>query len=158
MATITDTHTHTRTHTHKHTHTHHTHIYTHTHTHIYIYTHRYIYIYTHTQTHTHTHIYIYIQRTLTEEEGSVQLTSLTLTSLDHLLLRMQTLITFFYKTGYLNEEVNRTEPSPSVSVPWYIYIHVCVLQGSLTETEGSVRLTSSFKVACFGKNSIMFSI
>ncbi len=29
---------------------------------------------------------------------------------------MQTLFTF-YKTSYLNEEVNRTEPSPSVSVP-----------------------------------------
>jgi hypothetical protein len=24
----------------------------------------------------------------------------------------------FYKTSYLNEEVNCTEPSPSVSVPW----------------------------------------
>jgi hypothetical protein len=24
----------------------------------------------------------------------------------------------FYKTSYLNEEVNRTGPSPSVSVPW----------------------------------------
>jgi len=25
---------------------------------------------------------------------------------------------FFYKTDYLNEEVNCTEPSPSVSIPW----------------------------------------
>jgi hypothetical protein len=36
--------------------------------------------------------------------------------LDQLLLIQQTLFTF-YKTSYLNEEVNRTEPSPSVSVP-----------------------------------------
>jgi hypothetical protein len=26
--------------------------------------------------------------------------------------------TFIYKTSYLNEEVNCTEPSPSLSVPW----------------------------------------
>jgi hypothetical protein len=26
---------------------------------------------------------------------------------------------FFYKTCYLNEEVNCIEPSPEVSVPWY---------------------------------------
>jgi hypothetical protein len=31
---------------------------------------------------------------------------------------MQTMFTFFYKTSNLNEEVNRTEPFPSVSVPW----------------------------------------
>ncbi len=27
-------------------------------------------------------------------------------------------IFIFYKTSYLNEEVNRTEPSPSVRFPW----------------------------------------
>ncbi len=47
---------------------------------------------------------------LTEGEGSVQLTSL--------FWLQQTLFTL-YKTSYLNEEVNRTEPSPSVSVPWF---------------------------------------
>jgi len=41
-----------------------------------------------------------------------------LTSLDELLLILQELFDFFYKTSYLNEEVNSTEPSPSVSVPW----------------------------------------
>ncbi len=30
---------------------------------------------------------------------------------------MQTLSTSFYKTSYFNEEVNRTEPSRTVSVP-----------------------------------------
>jgi hypothetical protein len=44
---------------------------------------------------------------------------LVLTSLDWLLLTMQTLFTFFYKTSYLNEEVNGTEQSPSVSFPWW---------------------------------------
>jgi hypothetical protein len=40
-------------------------------------------------------------------------------SLDELLLILPTLFTR-YKTSYLNEEVNRTKPSPSVSVPCFI--------------------------------------
>jgi len=32
-------------------------------------------------------------------------------------LTQQTLL-LFYKTSYLNEEVNRTEPSPSVRISW----------------------------------------
>ncbi len=43
---------------------------------------------------------------------------LELTSLDQLLLKIQALFTF-YKTSYLNEEVNGTEPFPSFSVPWF---------------------------------------
>ncbi len=31
---------------------------------------------------------------------------------------METIFFFAYKTTYLNEEVNRTEPSSSVRVPW----------------------------------------
>jgi hypothetical protein len=42
---------------------------------------------------------------------------LLLTSLDQLLLILIILFAFFIKTTYLNKEVNRTEPSPSVSVP-----------------------------------------
>ncbi len=59
------------------------------------------------------------QVTLTEGEGSVVSTVdlLLLTSLDHPLLIIQTLFTFFYKTSYLNEKVNCTEPSPTVKVP-----------------------------------------
>jgi hypothetical protein len=34
------------------------------------------------------------------------------TSLDQLILNLKTLFTFFYKSSYLNEEVNCTEPSP----------------------------------------------
>jgi hypothetical protein len=41
------------------------------------------------------------------------------TSLDQLRLILKTFFTF-YKTSYLNEEVNRTEPSPSVSIPWFV--------------------------------------
>jgi len=44
---------------------------------------------------------------------------LVLTSLDQLLLIMKILSTYlFYKTSYLNEEVNCTKPSPSVSILW----------------------------------------
>jgi len=43
--------------------------------------------------------FITMAANLTEKEGSVQLP-------------------FFTKTIYLNEEVNCTEPSPSVRVPW----------------------------------------
>ncbi len=44
------------------------------------------------------------------------------TSLDQLLLIMQTLFTFDTKTTYLNEEVKCTEPSPSVSVPNLMFL------------------------------------
>jgi hypothetical protein len=44
---------------------------------------------------------------------------LLLNSLDQLLIKMKItyVLHFFFKTRYLNEEVNRTEPSPSISVP-----------------------------------------
>ncbi len=42
---------------------------------------------------------------------------LVLTSLDVLIFILKISVTFFYKTNYLEEEVNRTELSPSVSVP-----------------------------------------
>ena len=42
---------------------------------------------------------------------------LVLTSLEELLLILQTLFTF-YETSYLNEEVNYAEPFPTVSVPY----------------------------------------
>jgi hypothetical protein len=60
-----------------------------------------------------------LQGTLTEVEGSVQCTSL------HKLVWISCFwyckhYILFYKTSYLNEEVNCTEPSPSVSVPWQL--------------------------------------
>jgi len=42
-----------------------------------------------------------------------------LTSLDQLLLKLKSLFAF-YKTGYPADEVNLTEPFPSVSVPWFL--------------------------------------
>jgi hypothetical protein len=57
-----------------------------------------------------------VQGSLTEGEGSVRLTS----SLDQLLFYIENIINLFYKTSYLNEEVNSTEPSPLVSIPWLI--------------------------------------
>jgi hypothetical protein len=42
---------------------------------------------------------------------------LVLTSLDQLIFIMNIFFTFVYKTRYLNEDVNRSEPFPSVSVP-----------------------------------------
>jgi hypothetical protein len=55
------------------------------------------------------------QGSFTEKEGSVQLTSLT--SFDKLLFILKMLLPFC-KTSYLNQEINSTEPSHSVSDPW----------------------------------------
>jgi hypothetical protein len=44
-----------------------------------------------------------------------------LNSLDQFIYILNILFTFFTKTSYLNEEVNYTEPSPSVSVPCLRY-------------------------------------
>jgi hypothetical protein len=56
------------------------------------------------------------QGILTKGEGSVQLTSLFL-SVKISCFPDWNFIFIFYKTTYLNEEVNCTEPSPSVGVP-----------------------------------------
>jgi hypothetical protein len=42
---------------------------------------------------------------------------LVLTGLDQLLFELKLYLSF-YKTTYLNMEVNRTEPSPSVRIPF----------------------------------------
>ncbi len=42
------------------------------------------------------------------------------TTLVQLLFISKILFTFFHKTSYLNEEVDCTEPSLSVSVPWFL--------------------------------------
>ncbi len=52
----------------------------------------------------------------TDGEGSVQLTSFVLTSLQELTCYIEIKICIFYKTGYLNEKVKCTEPSPSVFI------------------------------------------
>jgi hypothetical protein len=43
---------------------------------------------------------------------------LTLTSLVQLLFYIENMIYPLYKTIYLNEEINCTEPSLSASIPW----------------------------------------
>jgi len=62
---------------------------------------------------------VFTQGTLSEGEGSGTADLQVLTSLDKLIFRLKIVFTFFYKTSYLNEEVNCTEPSPSVSIPWF---------------------------------------
>jgi hypothetical protein len=61
---------------------------------------------------------VFVQGSLNEGEGSVWLTSL-LTSVDQLFL-YRIYYLHFYKTSYLKVEVNRTEPSPTVSAPWFV--------------------------------------
>jgi len=41
---------------------------------------------------------------------------------------------FFYKTSFLNEDINSTEPSPSVSILW-LYSHI--LDTSLNKLDGT---------------------
>jgi hypothetical protein len=60
--------------------------------------------------------YVLIQGSLTEREGSVRLTYLCSCAFYD-----EYRIYLCYKTRYLNEEVNCTEPFPSVSVPWGLY-------------------------------------
>ncbi len=60
-----------------------------------------------------------VQGSLTEGEGSVDL--FVLTGFGSAAFDNANIITFFYKMSYLCEEVNLTEPSPSVSLPK----HVC---------------------------------
>jgi hypothetical protein len=49
---------------------------------------------------------------------------LVLASLDQLFFYKENYIYFFYKTSYLNEEVNRTEPFPLVRIPWLEASHI----------------------------------
>jgi len=52
---------------------------------------------------------------------------LVLTSLDQILILLEILFTFFYKTSYPTEEINCTQPAPSVSIP-LVQIHLHVIQ------------------------------
>jgi hypothetical protein len=58
-----------------------------------------------------------LTRSLTDGGRLSTVDLLVLTSLDQLLLIVD-IIYLLYKTSYFNEEVNCTEPSPSVSIPW----------------------------------------
>jgi hypothetical protein len=61
---------------------------------------------------------VIIQGTLTEGEDLVQLTSFT-NLFGSSAFDIANIIFFFTKTSSLNEEVNRTSPSPSVGIPWF---------------------------------------
>jgi hypothetical protein len=63
--------------------------------------------------------HIFAHGALTEGGRLSTVDLLVLTSLDQLLFTLQTLLTLFYKTSYLNKESNRTEPSPPISVPCF---------------------------------------
>jgi hypothetical protein len=56
---------------------------------------------------------------LTEGEKAVQLNSLYQLVYISSFLNIENIVYFFYKTSYPDEEVNCTEPSPSVSVPCF---------------------------------------
>jgi hypothetical protein len=64
-------------------------------------------------------LYCMEQGSLTEGLSTPDL--LVQTSLDQLVFIIKLLFDFVYKTRYLNEEVNCTEPPPSVSVPCIEY-------------------------------------
>ncbi len=61
------------------------------------------------------------QGSLTEEGGSVQLTTLYLTSLVQLLFIMKIFFLQMYNTSQLNYEFNCTQTSPLVGIPWFMY-------------------------------------
>jgi len=64
---------------------------------------------------------------------------LALTRSDQPLLRLQIHFYILIKTSYLNEEVNCTEPSPSVRLPYYHNYYIIVVtnvnvNGTYTDT------------------------
>ncbi len=58
------------------------------------------------------------QESLTEGEGSVRLTSPCTSQLRTVPFYIENITNFLNETAYLNEEVNCTEPSPSVNITW----------------------------------------
>ncbi len=56
------------------------------------------------------------QGSLTKEGRLSTVDLLVLMSLDQLIFKLKILLTFFYKTSYLNEEVICTELTPSVNI------------------------------------------
>ncbi len=62
------------------------------------------------------------QGTLTEGEGSVQLTSLS-DQIRSDAFVITNIFFLFFLTSYLNEEVKRTEPSSLVSIPLFPLTH-----------------------------------
>jgi hypothetical protein len=67
---------------------------------------------------------------------------LILASLDQPLFKI---IDLFYKTNYLNKEVNCTNPSPSVSIPWFNFLFFFFYLESKIVKDSQSKL-SGFKV------------
>ncbi len=63
---------------------------------------------------------------------------LVLTSLDQLLFLLWILFIFFYKTSYLNEEVNCTEASTSIRVPCLISLSLYHKHTHTPYTQGTM--------------------
>jgi hypothetical protein len=71
---------------------------------------------------------------------------LVLTSLDQLLFILKILFTLFlfYKPGYLNEEVNCTEPSPSVSLFSRQTVNLICYAGESVTTKRLITLSPGY--------------
>ncbi len=70
---------------------------------------------------------------------------LVLTSLDQFVSKLKILFFLFYKTSYLNEEVNCTEPSTSISVPWWLLIYLVSLTDLICGDKENNRLGKTNK-------------
>jgi hypothetical protein len=83
-----------------------------------------------------------VQGSLTDGEGISAVDLLVSTGLDQLLYNLK-LFFPFYKTTYLNEEVNRTDPSPSIRLPWNVY--TLATDGENSTDRGAVNAKSVLK-------------
>jgi hypothetical protein len=79
---------------------------------------------------------------------------LALTSLEQLLLIMQTLFTFFNKSSHLNEEFNSTESSPWFGVSVVTYIREPLLKGKALYS--CPPCTNQFRTAVFDNSNIIY--
>jgi len=66
------------------------------------------------------------------------------TSLDQLLWILIVLFIYF-KTSFLNEEVNCTEPSPTVSIPWTLTLAEFAESGKIISFGGKFKMTQQFQ-------------
>ncbi len=66
----------------------------------------------------------FVQGILTEREESVHLTSLYQLVQISCFQCWKSILFISYKTSFLEEEVNCTEPSPSVRIPWFVHQHI----------------------------------
>ncbi len=92
----------------------------------------------------------FLQGSLSEGEGSVQLTSFT-NQFRSAAFYTENIIYLCYKTSCLGEELNCTAPSPSVSVPW------CLQWDSRNNNRTGYLLTESESKELFQKKNFFFT-